>query len=228
MTPGSEAGGAATAGARRILPLAVAVFPFGLVYGVAVAEAQFTNWVGGLASLLILAGAAQLAMVDLADQGAPWVVAVGTALIINVRFVMYSGALAPSFSEYPRIWRIPLAHLMTDQAAVTSLLYNDGDHDPLRRRWFYLGAGGTMVFSWVAGTWFGILIGGGIPDGWQLDFAIPLMFLALLIPSIRDRAGLVAAIVGAAVTLLARDVPFNTGLLVGAVCGITAGMVVKR
>ena len=82
--------------------------------------------------------------------------------------------------------------------------------------------------AWPTGTWIGFLVGGSIPDGLQLGFAVPLMFLALLIPSIRDRAGLVAALVGGAVTILAGEAPANTGLLIGAACGIAAGMMVKR
>ena len=66
----------AAAGARSIAPLAIAVFPFGLVYGVAVAESSFSDWAGVLASLLVFAGAAQLALVNLTEEGAPWTVAV--------------------------------------------------------------------------------------------------------------------------------------------------------
>ncbi len=195
-----------------------------MVYGTAVVESSISNWVGGLASSIILAGAAQLALVDLIDDNAPWTVAVGTALVINARFLMYSAALMPSFAEYPRRWRVPMAMLITDQTAVTSLLYNETDHDPNRRRFFYLGVGLALWVSWGVGTWIGIALGASVSNGFQLEFAVPLMFLALLVPSIRDQSSLVAAIVGAAVTLVARDVPFNTGLLIGAMFGIAAGM----
>ncbi len=224
----TERRAAVRAGAWTILPLVAAVFPFGLVYGVAVVESPMIDWVGGLASALALAGAAQLTLIELLTEGAPWTVALGTALAMNLRFVMYSGALAPSFAEYPRRWRVPLAYLMTDQVAVTSLLYNRRVSDPVRRMGHYLGSGIPFALSWVAGTWIGILVGGSIPGALQLSFAIPLMFLALLIPSIRDRAGLVAALVGGGVTVLARGAPVNTGLLIGAACGIAAGMAVER
>jgi predicted branched-subunit amino acid permease len=216
------------AGARAILPLSVGVFPFGLVYGVAVVESSISDWVGVLASFIVIAGAAQLAIVDLLDQGAPWFIVVGTALVINARFMMYSGALAPSFSEYPRRWRIPLAHVMTDQATVTSLLYNDRVRDPARRMAFYAGAGGSFVLSWMIGTVLGVIVGATIPPELQLGFAVPLMFVALLVPSVKDRPSLVAAAVGFAVTLLAKDAPLNTGLLIGAGCGIAFGMLAKR
>ena len=215
------------AGARAILPLSVGIFPFGIAYGVAVAESALNDLVGALASVLVLAGAAQLAVVDLVDQGAPWFVIVGAALVINARFVMYSGALAPSFSEYPQRWRVALAYFMTDQATVTSLLYNERQRDPRARMWYYLGAGLSFALGWWLGTAIGVGIGATIPAEFQVGFAVPLMFVALVVPSVKDRAALIAACVGFAVTLIARDAPMNTGLLIGAAAGIAFGMLAK-
>ncbi len=215
------------AGARAILPLSIGAFPFGLAYGVTVVESSMNDLVGLIASFLILAGAAQLAVADLIDQGAPWFVVVVTALIINARFMMYSGAMAPSFSEYPRRWRVPLAYFMTDQASVTSLLYNQRERSAWRRLPYYLGAGLSFAISWWIGTTLGIVIGATIPAELQVGFAAPLMFIALAVPSIRDRAGLVAAAVGFSVTLIAREAPMNTGLILGAGVGIAFGMLAK-
>jgi predicted branched-subunit amino acid permease len=215
------------AGARAILPLSIGVFPFGLAYGVAVVSSPMNDLAGALASVLVIAGAAQLAVVDLTSQGAPWFIIVGTALVINARFMMYSGALAPSFSEYPRRWRIPLAFLVTDQATVTSLLHNERVRDPLTRMAFYLGAAASFALAWVLGTFLGVVVGAAVPPELQIGFAVPLMFVALLVPSVRDRAGLIAAAVGFSVTLIARDAPLNSGLLIGATAGIAFGMLAK-
>ncbi len=215
------------AGARAILPLSIGAFPFGLAYGVTVVESTMNDLVGWLASFIVLAGAAQLAVSDLIDQGAPWFIVVGTAIVINARLMMYSGALAPSFSEYPRRWRIPLAHLITDQATVTSLLYNQEQRDRHRRFAYYLGAGLSFAIAWWIGTTIGVLIGATIPDGLQVGFAAPLMFIALAVPSIRDRAAFIAAVVGFSVTLMAKDTPMNTGLLIGAAVGIAFGMLAR-
>ena len=215
------------AGARAILPLSIGAFPFGLAYGVTVVESSMNDLVGWLASFIVVAGAAQLAVSDLIDQGAPWFIVIGTALVINARFMMYSGALAPAFSAFPRRWRIPLAHLMTDQATVTSLLYYLGERQPQKRFAYYLGAGLSFAASWWIGTSIGVVIGATIPPELQVGFAAPLMFIALVVPSIRDRAALIAAAVGFSVTLLAKDAPMNTGLLIGAAAGIAFGMLAK-
>lgn len=214
-------------GARAVLPLSIGVFPFGLAYGVAVVASSMDDLAGALASFLIIAGAAQLAMIDLIDDGAPWFVIVATALVINARFVMYSGALAPAFSEFPKRWRIPLAHVMTDQATIASLLHFQTERDPRRRLAFYVGAGGSFALSWVAGTLLGVLVGAAIPEELQVGFAVPLMFVALAVPTIRDRATSVAAVVGFSVTLMTRDAPLNTSLLIGAAAGIAFGMLAR-
>ena len=223
-----SASGSFLAGMRAISPLALAIFPFGLAYGAAVAQSSIEAWVGGSASALVVAGASQLAWLELVNQGTPWIVAVGTALVINTRFVMYSAALAPSFAEFPARWRIPLAHLMTDQVAVTSILYNEREANTRRQLGYYAGAGLAFVASWLIGTWLGVIAGADIPDSWQLGFAIPLMFLALLVPSIRNRSGAVAAIVCAGVTFVANGAPYGLGLILGATAGILAGMVVSE
>ena len=215
-------------GVRAILPLAVGIFPFGLAYGAAVAQSGIPDWVGGAASAIMLAGVAQLAWVELIDQGTPALIAVATALVINTRFVMYSAALAPSFMEFPARLRVPLAHLMTDQVAVTSILHNETETDHLRQLRYYVGAGLTFASSWLGGTWCGILAGAGIPDSWQVGFAIPLMFLALLIPSVRSRSGMVTAVVAAGVTFMANGLPFGLGFIVGAMVGIAAGLAVTE
>ena len=93
---------------------------------------------------------------------------------------------------------------------------------------YYIGAGLVFVSSWLAGTWLGVLVGADIPASWQLGFAIPLMFLALLVPSIRARSGVVAALVGGGVTFIANGTPYGLGLIVGASVGIVAGMAVRE
>ncbi|MGD8684725.1 MAG: hypothetical protein PVG27_12325, partial [Chloroflexota bacterium] len=115
----------------------------------------------------------------------------------------------------------------TDQSTVTSLLYNQHERDPRRRLPYYLGAGFSFAVAWWIGTTIGILIGATIPSELQVGFAAPLMFIALAVPSIRDRAALIAAIVGFSVTLVAREAPMNTGLLIGAATGIAFGLLAR-
>lgn len=211
----------ARAGVRAISPLIVAAFPFGLVYGVAVSRSPIDDWLGFLASFVVLAGAAQLTLVELI--GASWIVAVGTALVINLRFSLYSAALAPAFSEFPTGWRLGLPVLLTDQSATTSLIAYEDVRDPAWRRVFYFAAALSFASAWWIGTAVGILFGGDIPDAWEIGFAVPLMFIALLVPTVRNRPTLVAALVGGAVAIAASGLPNGLNIVVGALAGVVAG-----
>jgi predicted branched-subunit amino acid permease len=214
---------ALVAGARRCLPLALGAFPFGMVYGLAVARSDVGAWVGAAASVLVFAGASQLSLLQLHQDGASWVVAVGTALAINARFVLYSAALAPAFGAFSTRWRVGLPHLMTDQAATLSILEFRSDRDPLTRRHFYLGAALALFVSWQMGSTLGILVGAEVPDAWQLGFIVPLMFLALAVPALTDLPAVAAAVTSVVVTVAAHRLPPGTNILVGGVAGLVVG-----
>ncbi len=222
------AGGALREGARAAVPLGLAALPFGLVYGVAVTESSVTDWLGVAASWIILAGAAQLSLLSLVDEGAAWPLVVGTSLLINARFVLYSTALAPAFREFPTPWRLALPYLLTDQAASLALVRYDSEFEPIRRRSFFLGAGLLFATGWWIGTVVGVVAGDLLPDDLDIGFAVPAMFIALLVPMVTDRPALAAAIVAGAVAVAAAGLPSGLNVIVAAVAGIAAGRVVGR
>ncbi len=72
-------------------------------------------------SLMMFAGAAQLAVIELAKTEAPWAVMVAVAITINLRFAMYSAGLSGWSEGRPRWARVLLSYLLTDHAfAVTT------------------------------------------------------------------------------------------------------------
>jgi branched chain amino acid efflux pump len=219
---------AARDGMLAVSPLLLGVVPFGLIFGVTAAASVAGGALGAVMSIAIFGGAAQFATVDLFNAAAAGLVIVATGLIINSRHVMYSAALAPAFSEFPRPWRIALPYLLTDQAFAISIVRFETDRDPRSRRWFYLGGAASLWVTWQATTAIGILFGTVIPEAWSLDFAIPLVFLGLLVPTLKDRPAVVAALVGGVAAVLAWHAPYHLGLMIGAVCGVIAGTVAER
>jgi 4-azaleucine resistance transporter AzlC len=218
----------ATDGARAVAPLLIGVIPFGLVFGVVAAGSTIGPWMAGSTSVIIFAGAAQLATIQLIDAGAAGAVVIATALVINARHLMYSAALAPHFREFPPAARRLLPYIMTDQAFAVSIVRYGEVVDPPYRRWFFTGAGMSLWVTWQIATVVGILLGAQLPSSWSLDFAIPLVFLALLIPAVKGRSELAAALVGATVAVAASGAPYGLGLMIGAVAGVTAGVVAQR
>lgn len=209
-------------GARTAIPLGLAALPFGLVYGVAVAESSISAWIGIAASWIVLAGAAQLTLLGLINNDAAWPIAVGTALLINARFALYSTALAPSFRAFPVAWRVTLPYLLTDQAASLALLQFEHNSDPVRRRWWFLGAGLLFASGWWTGTLLGYFAGGLLPEQLDIGFAVPAMFIALLVPSLTDRPAAIAAGVAGAIAVAASGLPNGLNIVVAALAGIVS------
>jgi 4-azaleucine resistance transporter AzlC len=211
-------------GARDTLPIAVGIIPFGLVAGAAAVEAGYG--VGGAVgfSVIVFAGASQLAAIDLLSGGSAVAVAVLTAWLINLRMVMYSAALAPWLSREPTRRRSLAAYVLTDQAFALSITYY-GHGAPLGDRLrYYLGVAVPLWVNWQVTTLIGAFVGNKIPDDIPLDFAIPLCFLVLLVPAVKDRPTVVAATVGGVGAVHVAEAGLADGAIVlGAVAGIAAG-----
>ena len=210
------------AGVRDVLPMLLGVAPFGLITGVSAVAVSIAPLDVTLMSMSVFAGASQLAAIALVGSGASiWVVLLTTAMI-NLRHLMYGAALAPHLRHYGRASRAAVGAVMVDHAyAFASLRFGRGDD--VDERDYILGVGGTMWLVWSSATAIGAYLGAQVPPTWQLDFAIPLMFLALLVPSIRDRPSVVAAIVGGALAVALAQLPYNLGLVIAALSGIAAG-----
>ena len=218
----------ARTGVVSILPVAVGVIPFGLVFGIAAGDAGLDVVTTEAFSIMIFAGAAQLAAVDLLARDAAVWVAATTALVINLRMLMYGASLAPYIRGTPGWARATSAYLLTDQTYAVTVVAADDLDDPHRRLAYFTGAGVTLWVTWQTCSVVGLLVGAAIPDTLPLPLVIPLVFLALLPPAVRDRPGVVAAVVGGAVATLALDLPANAGMPLGALAGIAAGVVTER
>jgi 4-azaleucine resistance transporter AzlC len=215
-------------GLTAVAPLLVGVAPFGLAFGVAAGQSSIGGLLGYSTSLIIFAGAAQLSTIQLFDEGAAAAVIIATALVINARHLMYSAALAPHFKEFAPRWRLLLPYIMTDQAFAVSITRYETAPDPGYKRRFFVGAGLGLWSTWQVTTVLGTVAGATVPESWSLDFAIPLVFLALLIPAVTTRPGLVAAIVGGTIAVVGASIPYNLGLIIGALSGIVAGVVAEQ
>lgn len=204
-------------------PLLPGVIPFGLVAGIAGVNAGI-GFVATVAfSVFAFAGASQLAALELLSVDAPLAIVVLTATIVNLRLLMYSASIAPYIHDMSAKSKAIVAYLLTDMSYALSIVEFRGERS-VDRRAYYLGAAVVPWAAWQAATAVGYLLGTGVPTTWQLDFAVPLVFLALLAPAIEDRAGVAAAVVGGGIAVGGAGLPMNLGLLVGAIFGICAGM----
>lgn len=216
------------AGVRALAPLLVGVAPFGMIYGVLALANGLTPAAAQAMSAILFAGSAQFLLCQLVGAGAPVTVMIAEVGLLNLRHALYSASLAPRIAHLPRHWKLALAYLLTDEAfAVISRREAGGDADS-HRHWFYLGAGLALWSGWQLSTAAGIVLGARLPAHWPLDFALPLTFIAIVVPLIRTRAMLAAAVVAGGVAVLAISLPFKLGLLAAALAGMMAGWWLAR
>ena len=209
----------------------VGVIPFGLVAGATPAQHQLGAGAAIGFSTIVFAGASQLAAMDVLIRGGAAVVAVAAALTINLRMLLYSASLAPFLAGESRRRRLLVAYLLTDQAyaiSITRWAGAEADADPHDRMAYYLGAGLLLWVVWQLSTITGALAGAALPKDLPLDFAIPLVFLVLLIPAITTRPAAVAAVAGGVAAVLAAEWGAgNAYIIVGAATGIVAGVLAE-
>ena len=215
------------AGSRDIAPMLIGTIPFGFVAGVAAIAAGMSALEGMALSVLSFSGIAQLIVSQLIAAKSPLVVTIAAAAVVSLRFAMYSAAVSPHLAHLDRRWRAGLAFLMTDQSfAMTMKRYADA-HAKRNAHWFFLGTALTLYLSWQAAVAVGMLLGAQVPAEWSLDFAVVLCFIALLVPVVKTRANLAAALVAAAIALAAAGVPYRLALVVASIAGIGAGLLVE-
>jgi predicted branched-subunit amino acid permease len=204
---------------RQALSVGFAVAPFGLVFGVACADAGL-SWLDAAGfSMLTFAGSAQFAAVDVLGDGGTAVAAVGAGLLLNLRSLAFGVILAPALHG-PWWKRAVLSQLVIDESTAVATAQDD-----LRWRRYGFLAGGISVFVlWNLCTLAGVAlasIGDDFVQDWGLDAAAPAAFLALLWPRLVDddgsagrRIALVGAVIAAcAVPLTPPGVPILAATL---------------
>jgi predicted branched-subunit amino acid permease len=211
------------AGFVEMLPACIGLVPFGLVCGVGAAAAGI-DFAGALGmSLVIFSGAAQILAVQLYADGAPLAVIVVTCFVAGLRFLMYSAAMAPYFRPLPARWQNGLAFLLTDQAFAASIRRFSATHDPRGGALHFLGGGSALWIMWQLTNVTGYLVGNVIPAAWSLEFAVPLCFIALVAPALRDVPATVAAAAAGAFVIALAALPMKLNLIVAGLIGIAAG-----
>ncbi len=211
-------------GARDETPILLGVVPFGLIYGALAMSAHLTTAAAQAMSSVIFAGSAQFIATQLVATGAAGIVILIVVFVVNLRHALYSASVAPHVKHLNPAWKTLLAYLLTDEAYAVTITHYNQEGDPVNRHWYFLGAGLTLWSSWQVSTALGIFIGARIPQTWPLDFILPLTFIALVIPALKDRASVAAAFVAGLAGVLTMNFPYKTGLLMAALIGIVTGM----
>lgn len=215
-------------GVKQELPLQLGVIPFGLVFGVLGPASGLTGLQTILLSVILFGGASQVVFAQLWSAGVPPLVVVGSVGVVNLRHLLYGASMAQYLGHLPLWWRILLSYLLTDEAYAVSIKRFQDEPKSSHQHYHLLGSGVTLWVAWQISTVVGVIAGATIPESWSLSFAIPLTFIALVVPSIQLRADLVACVVAAVLSLLCQPLPWKSWIIVSALGGITAGWIVHH
>jgi predicted branched-subunit amino acid permease len=211
------------AGVRAMVPWLVGVAPFGLVIGVSAAQADIPTLAGWLTGPTIYAGSAQVVTIGMLDAGAAAVAVIMTALVVNLRLVLYSAAMATHWRGTPLWWRLLGAYLLIDPSFVVGIERYEQDSDRRRAHAHYLGAAVVLWVGWLVAIAVGATAGASVPAWLHLEFLIPLYLIGEIVPKMRQAATRRAVLVTATVALLGMAAPMHLGIALGIVAGIGAG-----
>lgn len=216
------------AGVRAEFPLLIGVFPFGLIYGVLALSSGLSAPTAQMMSSIVFAGSSQFIAAQLIHESAPGLVLILTIAVVNLRHMLYSASLAPYLASLSTRWKILLSYLLTDEAYAPSVIHYEKEGITPYGHWFLLGAGFSLWFIWQTGTAVGIFLGSAIPASWSLDFALPLTFIAMVMPVLKNRPSILAALSAGIVALLAYSLPYKLGLILAALIGIVVGTLLEN
>ena len=211
-----------------MLPLLLGVVPFGLVFGVLGISSGLTETETILMSSIVFAGASQVVFVQLWAAGSAYSVIASSVALINLRHVLYSASVAEYLKKLNFKWRIVLGYLLTDESFAVSIkrLSAHGESRPVH--FFMLGSGLTLWLAWQVSTIAGVVAGSTIPENWELAFAIPLTFIAIVVPLLKNTPTIICALTSCLIAIFGQSLPWNTWIIVAALGGILIGASIEK
>jgi len=214
-------------GIRTGFPTLFGIAAWGMVVGVAMVKSGLTVWQASAMTLVAFAGSAQLASLPLIAAGAPVWVIFATALVVNLRFVIFSALLGPHFAHLPLRQRFLYGYISGDISTALFLQrYPTQAWEPGKFSFMR----GLMIPNWCAwqtGSLIGVFLGSAVPSEWQLGFAGTLAILCVTVPLVINSAALCGVLVAGAAAVLANGLPYKLGLLVAVLAGMASAMAVE-
>jgi predicted branched-subunit amino acid permease len=208
-------------------PLSMGLIPWALVTGMTMSNTGFTVLQAVGMNALVYAGTAQLATLPMMAAGAPVWLMVVTALVLNLRFVIFSAAIAKGFRHIPFLVRCLSGYLLVDGVFACSLEKMLSHEDKDWRLGYYLAPSIWAWFLWQVFGIVGVLARKSIPSDWSLEFMATIALMLLLIPMTKFRPMLMAAIVGSLASVLLRALPLKLGVFAAIFLGVLAGFITE-
>ena len=212
------------------LPFIAVGVPFSVFFGIVATEAGLSVAQAMGFTIVVIAGASQFTAVQLMTEAVPVWSVIAAALAVNLRMAMYSAGLQPHIGTAPLWQRALVAYINFDASYAISIVRYEQD-PPMNvgeKVGYFLGSVSLMTPLWFLGTYVGAVFGDRFLNGFNIDFAMPILFLALAAPMLKTLAHLAAAAVSVIAALALSFMPAGTGLLVAALLAMVVGAEIER
>jgi len=215
-------------GIMAMLPLNLAVLPWGILCGSLAIQRDFTVLEAILMPMLVFAGSVQLVVIELINDNVPLATILFTTFIISSRHLLYGLALRDKLKDLPFKWRGSLGFLLTDE--LFALSGKKRAYQGKLKLVYALAAGGSFYLCWLLWNIIGIVAGSYLPDltSIGLDFAIAVTFIALVIPSVTNLAMLVTVVVAGLLSVLFKLLNWELGLVIASLIAMYSGYLTAK
>jgi predicted branched-subunit amino acid permease len=228
LAPSSRA--AFMEGVRETLIIVPSYLPFALVCGVAAVNAGLVLPAALALPGLVYGGSSQAVLTQFLQGASALWVAVLSGLVVNLRMAVYSAAMAPRLRHLSQPRRMLAAAFLVDNAFafMEQRRLDQPQESDNQLLAYYAGLTSVLWPSWIAFCVVGALAGSVIPASWQLDFAIPLAFVATLATTVRSLPLGAAAVAGGVASVVLFALPLKLGLIAACLLGLLAGLLTER
>lgn len=215
-------------GIKASLPVVLGYFPIGMAFGVLAVSSGLNVWEVMVMSVMVYAGSSQFIAVGMISAGASFYTIIMTTFLVNARHILFSASLAPYVKKY-KTWILALmSYGITDETygvAINSI------ESETRESSYYLGINITSQLAWVISTGFGAALGNFIPnpEALGLFFALPAMFIGLLVMQMKNKMSIIIAIVASVFSLSIKlYIPGNWNVILATIIAATIGVVIEK
>ncbi len=201
------------------LPIQIGVFPFGIIYGIIAIESGLSWLQAFLMSSIIFAGASQIAFTKLYLIVSPLTL-LTSIIAINMRHLLYGLSINEYLKTLSLRWRISLSYLLTDEAYAVSIKYFYKNKNQEFFHYHLLGSGLTLFITWQLSSLMGIFFGEKIPNFLNLEFIIPLSFIAIIIPILKNKNEVIACLISGFSSIIFYTLNIEFWIIASAFSGI--------
>jgi len=212
-------------GAVIILPLSIAVVPWGILAGSLAVEAGLFGFQAQAVSAIVFAGSVQLVGMGLIKAGASLSTLLLTSLFLTSRHLLYSATMRTRISHLPMFQRLILGFLLTDE------LFAVCSHQTRKEFnfWYAFGAGFSFYLIWQLASLTGIILGQSIPnlDQYGLDFAVAATFIAIVVPTIKKLSVLVTVLIALPLSVFFSVQNIEGGIIFSSLIAMCVGYAIS-